>query len=269
MNFQIKSKISSNELNKQIERHLQELANKTDKARTSEEMIRYLDFCAKFHQYSAGNIWLILMANPDASYVAGYQSWKTMGRWVKRGEHGIPILAPVLEKEEDGDIGEEQYLVGFRVVHVFDFAQTDGDPIPPVPNWKSPEKNLELQTKLIEFAKTRRIKVTIEKLEGDTQGISKGGSIVLSPQAGTKTLIHEIAHELLHKDEYSQLSRAKKEMEAEVVGYIVSRSFGLDKLASPNYLILQGVSPRLIIDDCERIKRYASKIIKYVIRKPD
>ena len=65
-----------------------------------------------------------------------------------------------------------------------------------------------------------------------------GGSIVLSPEAGTKTLIHEIAHEFLHQVENNQLSRAEKEMEAEAIGYIVSRSLGIDELASPNYLVL-------------------------------
>jgi len=67
-----KSKTSANELNRQIEQHLKELAQATDKARTSEEMLCFLNFCAKFHQYSAGNIWLILLAKPDASYVDTY-----------------------------------------------------------------------------------------------------------------------------------------------------------------------------------------------------
>ena len=76
MKISIRTKQSGSELNKKIEQHLHELAQATDKARTSEEMLCFLNFCAKFHQYSAGNIWLILLAKPDASYVAGFHKWK-------------------------------------------------------------------------------------------------------------------------------------------------------------------------------------------------
>ena len=261
MNVQTKPKISSNDLNKQIEQHLQELGNATDKARTSEEMIRYLDFCAKFHQYSAGNIWLILLAKPDASHVAGYQRWKSMGRWVRKGERGIPILAPVLVKEEMIDSIEEKRLVGFRVVYVYDVSQTDGELLPSVPDWKSPDKNEELQSRLLDLAKAKGIEIAIEKLEGDTQGISKGGSIVLSPQAGTKTLVHEIAHELLHHVEKISLSRSEMELEAEATGYIVCRYFGLDDLNSPNYLSLFTITTNDFLNHMDRTRDVANQII--------
>jgi hypothetical protein len=121
-----------------------------------------------------------------------------------------------------------------------------------------------LQKKLIEFAKINEITVTIENIDGETQGISKGGSIVLSPHAGTKTLVHEIAHELLHQVEKNLLSRAQKELEAEAVGFIVSKHFGIDELASANYLSLIGISSKMILNNCERIHKCASKVIRYV-----
>lgn len=265
MTTQLVTKVSAGDLNKQIEQHLKELAEATDKARTSEEMIRYLDFCAKFHQYSAGNIWLILMAKPDASFVAGFQKWKAMGRWVRKWERGIPILAPMLVKEEDDDASERQHLIGFRVVYVYDVSQTDGEPMPPVPNWKSSEKNLGLHKKLIDFANKKGIEVTIESMNGEVQGISMGGKIKLAPEAGTKTLVHEIAHELLHQMNTTELSKEEKEMEAETVGYIVSRCLGIDRLTSPNYLVLHGISAQMIIDDHKNIKTCASEIIEYVL----
>jgi hypothetical protein len=261
MNTLHKSETSAKELNKQIEQHLEELAQATNKARTSEEMLHYLDFCAKFHEYSTGNIWLIMLARPDATYVAGFHKWKSMGRWVRKGEHGIPILAPVLIKEKDEEGLEEKRLVGFRVVYVFDVSQTNGEPLPPVPDWKSPEKNLELQKKLIDFAKANGIKVTIETLAGDTQGVSMGGSIVLSPEAGTKTLIHEIAHEFLHHVENNQLSRAEKEMEAESVAYVVCSYLGFRNLSSPNYLALQGMKNDGINTHFQIISNLAKKLI--------
>jgi hypothetical protein len=99
----VQTKPSASDLHLSIQAHLEELAQATDAASKSEEMLRYLDFCAKFHNYSPGNIWLIMFARPDATLVAGYHKWKSMGRWVQKGERGIPILAPVLVKEEDED----------------------------------------------------------------------------------------------------------------------------------------------------------------------
>jgi len=261
MNNSNKSKSTVKELNEKIKQHLEELAQETDKARKSEEMVRYLDFCAKFHQYSPSNIWLILLAKPDASYVAGFHKWKGMGRWVRKGEHGISILAPVLIKVEDEDGLEEKRLVGFRVVYVFDVSQTEGEPLPPVPDWKSPEKNLELQRKLIDFAKVNGIKVTIEPLRGETQGVSMGGRIILSPEAGTKTLIHELAHELLHQVENNQLSRKIKELEAESVAFVVCKHFGLDNLNCPNYIALYNVSITEMFGQMSRIQSIANEII--------
>jgi hypothetical protein len=260
MNTIQKSKISAKDLNRQIEQHLEELAQATDKARNSKEMLRYLDFCAKFHQYSPSNVWLILFANPNATHVAGFNAWKKLGRYVRRGETGIPILAPHFWNEEDSD-GNDIERIGFHVAHVFDVSQTDGKPLPKQPNWKSPEKNLELQKKLIDFADTNGIKVTIEAIAGDTQGVSMGGSIVLSPEAGTKTLIHEIAHELLHQVEENQLSRAEKEMEAESVAYVVCRYFGFSNLSCPNYLALHGLKSETFMAHFHRVSSLANKLI--------
>ena len=265
MDNMIKTKNSASELNKKIEQHLEELAQMTDEARVSAEMVRYLDFCAKFHQYSPSNVWLILLAKPDATHIAGFHAWKKMGRFVKRGEKGIPIFAPIFRREDSDDKDLQKVLGGFRVVYVFDISQTDGQPIPNQPNWKSPEKNLELQQRLMNFAKLNGIQVTIEELEGETQGVSRGGSIILSPEAGTKTLVHEIAHELLHQVEKNRLSRAEREMEAEAVGFIVSKCFEIDELSSSSYLSLYGISSDMILADYERIQQCASQIIEYVL----
>ena len=264
MNNIQKSKTSARELNRQIEQHLEELAQATDKARTSEEMLRYLDFCAKFHHYSAGNIWLILLAKPDATHVAGFHKWKSMGRWVRNGEHGIPILAPILVKDENEDSVEKKHLVGFKTVYVFDVSQTDGDPLPPIPEWKSPEKNEELNQRLIHFARGQGISVSFNNLNSDAQGVSKGGEIIIDPSAGTKTLIHEIAHELMHKDENNIQSRATKELEAESVAFIVSKHFRLECLNSPNYIALHGNDAKDIIASMDRIVKTAYEIIEFV-----
>lgn len=257
----IETKNSASDLRLKIQEHLEELAVATDEARVSEEMVRYLDFCAKFHQYSPSNIWLILMSRPDATHVAGYNAWKKMGRFVKRGEKGIPILAPMLYREQPEDEDSLKVLRGFRVVYVFDLAQTDGQPLPETPNWKSPEKNLELQKKLMDFAEQNGIQVTIKELEGETQGVSTGGSIIISPEAGTKTLIHELAHELLHQVENCQLSRTEKELEAESIAYVVCKHLGFVGLSSPNYLALHNIKGNKMFAYFQRIGDLANKFI--------
>jgi hypothetical protein len=261
MDTLIKNKTTANDLNAIIKEHLEDLAKATDKARVSDEMVRYLEFCAKFHQYSPSNIWLILMAKPDASHIAGYNAWKKVGRFVKRGEKGIAILAPMLYREDTDDEDSQKVLRGFRIVHVFDLAQTDGQPLPEAPNWKSPEKHNELQKKLIEFAVSNGIKVTIEPISGETQGISMGGRIILSPEAGTKTLIHELAHELLHQVENNVLSKAEKELEAESVAFVVCKYLGFKNLSSPNYLALHNLQGDMMFAHFQRISNLAHRLI--------
>lgn len=260
---------SSADLKARITEHIQELAQATDAARVSEEMLRYLDICSRFYQYSPCNVWLILMSQPNASYVAGFKKWQSMGRYVCKGEHGIPILAPIftMVTNELGD--EEQRLVGFKVVFVFDVSQTDGEPLPDPPDWKSPEKNAELQEKLILFAQIKGIQVQIKSIRRDIQGVSLGGKILLDLEAGIKTLIHEIAHELLHHVEGELSTRTIRELEAESVAYVVAKHFGMNGLSSPNYNALHGATANLILEHLERIRNTAAEIIRALEAEPE
>jgi N-terminal domain of anti-restriction factor ArdC len=240
----MEAQINTNYLQQKIKGYLETLARETDLARKSEEMQRYLEFEAKFHQYSATNIFLILLNKPEATHIAGYQTWKTMGRFVKKGEKGIPIFAPLLARKDSEEKDSPQELYGFRIVYVFDISQTDGEPLPSVPDWKSPEKNAELNERLIAFAKGRGVEVLIKKQSGEIQGVSMGGLIEIDPSAGTKTLIHEIAHELMHRDEDCPLDHAFREREAEATAFVVAKYFGLSKLKSYNYLALYELRKR-------------------------
>jgi len=195
---------------KQIDQHLENIAHLTSEAARSEAMLAYLDSCARFYKYSDHNLFLINLQKPDATRVAGYKKWLEFNRYVRRGEHGIAILAPCIYRlnkqpdNDDDDTIQVTELRGFRVVYVFDITQTDGDPLPPQPDWKSPARNEELQAKLIAFAAEHNITISVVKQRGAIQGRSIGGAIELDPTAGTKTLIHEIAHELLdHHNSYT------------------------------------------------------------------
>lgn len=269
MDTLVKTKDKANELHLKIHEHLQELAQATDEAKQSEQMQRYLGFCSKFHSYSLGNIWLIMLAKPEATFVAGFHKWKSMGRWVRKGERGIPILAPVLIKQEDQDGIETKHLVGFKVVYVFDVAQTLGKPLPEPPDWKSPEKNLELNERLIQFAQSHDISVNYKSLRGEAQGVSRGGAIDIDLIAGTKTLVHEIAHELLHKAEENQFSRNIKEIEAEAIAYVVCAYYDLKGLNSPNYIANFLNDAAVIHTHLERIRSTAAKIITTIDHSMD
>ena len=261
MNNHHEQRYSSKELSEKLTEHIRELAEATDIARMSEEMQSFLDITARFHRYSSQNVWLIHMARPDATFVAGFKKWRTLGRYVRKGEQGIPILAPILVKPEDEDGDDEGKLVGFKVVYVFDVSQTDGEPLPEPPDWKSPEKNYELGRKLVKFAKSKGIQVHIKDLEREIQGASIGGEIYLSPKAGTKTIIHEIAHELMHQGDERKPDKSIMELEAESVAYVVAKYFCMDGLASPNYVALHGADAGLVLAHLERIRKTAKQII--------
>jgi hypothetical protein len=268
MDVQIQTRNSAIELKARITERIQELAQATDAARVSEEMQRYLDMSSRFHQYSPCNVWLILMEKPDATMVAGFHKWISLKRFVRKGERGIAILAPVLVPEVNKDGIQVEKLVGFKAVYVFDISQTIGEPLPEPPNWKSPEQNALLTERLIDYAENRGILVKVKELPGETQGVSLGGTIILSPKTGTKTLIHEIAHELLHHKQNELTLQSIRELEAEAVAYVVGKHFGLDGLSSPNYVALHGANAEIIMEHLERIRNTSKEIIQALENNP-
>ena len=253
---------SSTELRAMITKHIQELAAATNVAHVSEELLKYLNFCARFHHYSWCNQMLIMAAMPDAKFVAGYKKWQTFNRYVRKGQVGIPILAPLLATKINEHGKNEEVLMGFKVVYVFDVSQTDGAALPDEPEWKSRQKNEELTNKLIRYARNKGIKVQEKHIGHDIQGISLGGKIIIDPEAGTKTLIHEIAHELLHHDKSTLTKSTVRELEAEGVAYVVGKHFGLDGLSSPNYVALHGATAEMIMEHLEHIQIASKEIIQ-------
>ena len=97
-------------------------------------LTQYLGAMAKFRNYSFGNIMLIARQKPDATNVAGLRTWNSLGRFVRRGEKGIFILAPMVgnksNKEDSAEQttdakGTQRTLYGFRGVYVFDRLSRD------------------------------------------------------------------------------------------------------------------------------------------------
>jgi antirestriction protein ArdC len=170
----------------------------------SETLTAYLAAMSRFRNYSFGNILAIARQKPTATRVAGYGAWKEMGRFVKRGEKGIEILAPVTgyrrKKDDTQQETEEKprpVLIGFRVVHVFDVAQTEGADLPEY-DFNITGEVGEYRDRLRDFLAQRGIELELSERIAPALGVSYGGKIALLPGQPKAqefvTLVHETAH---------------------------------------------------------------------------
>ena len=259
--------MDANPIKAKIDQLIDNLCQLTDSAKITETFKAYMDSISRFYHYSYFNSMLIILTKPDATRVAGFHAWHKFNRFVRKGEHGIPILAPIIIKPKDQP-EDQARLVGFKTAYVFDVSQTDGEPLPEAPEWRSPGKLESLHAKLLDFAASKDITVTVESLKNGAMGYSAGGKIVLDVTAGTKTLVHEIAHELLHKRNPIDSTRQRKEVEAESVAFVVCSFFGMPDLASPNYLALWEADPKVIKASLAAIQTTARLIIDYCNPNP-
>lgn len=202
--------------------------------RESEDWKRWLDMNAKFWKYSFHNQMLITIQKPSASLVAGFNTWKKLGRYVKKGEHGIYILAPRIVKVKEENSEEVQHeLQGFLAVSVFDVGQTEGKELPSVfhpLNGSAPDG---VFGKLWSFVKDQGYTVRFEEMTDGSYGyLTNQKEIVLKKGESTAqtldTMCHELAHGLLGHVGNRELSREEKELEAETTAWIVCRNLGLE-----------------------------------------
>jgi antirestriction protein ArdC len=261
---------------KLTDKALEELATALDQGK-SETLMAYLATVARFHRYSFGNIMLIMAHNPDATRVAGFRTWKKLGRYVIKGQKGIVIIAPMLlhknEKAASRQSDDEKVL-RFRAAYVFDVSQTDGDPLPePAAVGGNPNSHTD---RLREFVQTNSIKLEYasdaetQVALGNTEGASFGGRILLrenlSPAEEFATLTHELAHELLHgKEDRKKLSKSVRETEAEAVAFVVCQSIGLDVgTSASDYIQLYAGDKQTLAGSLDRIQKTATAIIEAV-----
>jgi antirestriction protein ArdC len=216
----------------------------------SEGLTAYLTAMGKFHNYSFGNILEIARQKPDATRVAGLYAWNQLGRNVRKGEHGIRILAPVIgirrkkdsEAEKDIRTQNQGVLVGFRSAYVFDVSQTDGKELPELSNKVSGVVG-ERRERLIDFTIAQGIQLEFKESIAPALGVSYGGKIVLLPGQSTaeefSTLVHELAHEMLHKAERrTATTKVVRETEAEAIAFVVGQTIGLNTgRASADYVV--------------------------------
>jgi hypothetical protein len=287
------------EMHSTIEDWIDELIADVDEAKASQQFQEWLDVQSRFHDYSHRNTLLIKLQCSEATRVAGYNTWRSeFDRHVQEGEQAIWIWAPIIAKQcpecenspsyheqSDCDYDEtpsEEWskgLVGFKPTAVFDVSQTKGEPLPKleteatgdgeglVPALTAAADDLGVTVQIVDAA---------EWEHGDAKGICKHRSRdndrpVVEAKARENqadlavTLVHEYAHALLHDDVDDATERAKREVEAEAVGYIVGRYFGLDTSGSAFYLAAwQDDDPAVLQERLGRISSSAQEIIGLV-----
>lgn len=222
---------------------LERIDSGISKLGTSAGWQQWLRCQSRFHRYSAFNAYLIGSQCPEATQVAGFQAWRTdHGRYVRKGEHAIWILAPLTFRrtETDDETGEEttvRGVRGFRGVAVFDVSQTDGAPLPEHPaRHLAGDAPLALFDQLREVARAHGYAVyeyaTTTGANGFTDPAGKRIVVdpTMSPAMRCKTLAHELGHMLMHADSggYNGTCRETAELEAESVAFIVMARAGVD-----------------------------------------
>ena len=224
-----------------------QLADGIEALTTGEDWKNMLSMSAKMWRYSWSNQMLIGIQCPQASVVYGYKSWQKFGRQVRKGEHGIAILAPVSYRtkmqegeqtpvEQDAAAKAQKVLKGFRVARVFDVSQTDGPelPTPKLLTGDAPKELWEVLAKQVgDLGWTIKLGDPTNWARGASDPKTKTITIRsdMEPLAQLRTLIHELAHvKLGHTDfieDYSH-NRAEWEAEAEGTAYVVLSAANID-----------------------------------------
>ncbi|HTM35723.1 MAG TPA: ArdC family protein [Terriglobales bacterium] len=243
----------------------------------SEVYTAYLRAMAKFHTYSFGNVMLIARQKPEATHVAGLRTWNSLGRFVKRGEKGIFILAPMTckkreksERAPEADMGlnDESRPYGFRAAYVFDVSQTEGEELPALTEVNGDVSGY--RERLFKFVESQSIQLCFSERIAPAKGLSHGGKITLlsgmEPAEEFSTLAHEVAHEMLHRGERRKMTTKQiRETEAEAVAFVICQSVGLQNgSASQDYIQLWHGDANLLRESLKAVQQIAAVILERI-----
>jgi len=259
---------------RKIDEVLKRLKEGVSDIQESDNFKQFLLTMSKFHDYSIGNLILIMVQKPEATRVAGFKTWKDLGRWVKKGEKGITILAPCMppkgQKPEPKEDGEEEIEVSpiyFKVVHVFDISQTDGELLPEfeVPTLTG-EANEELFERIMALTRAQRLDVSFESRpyqDPAIKGTYSGKSIWVRPEESRaqqlKTLLHEVAH--YYSESVFRIPRRDAETIAESVAFTVGAHFGFDSgVRSFSYVALWAEDRKILEANLTAIRKVSTKM---------
>jgi antirestriction protein ArdC len=225
---------------------------------------------------------LIARQEPSASNVAGVRTWNSLGRFVRRGEKGILILAPMVGRERQpvekttGENGDEKnpqpQLFGFRAVYVFDVSQTEGKDLPTLTEVRGDVSGY--RERLVQFVEAQSIALSYSDEIGPAKGLSHGGKITLlsgmQPAEEFSTLVHEVGHEMLHRGERRTLTtKSIRETEAEAVSFVVCQAIGLENGSSAaDYIQLWNGDANLLRESLEAVQQIAALILGGIAPSP-
>jgi len=246
--------------NTKVQSMLEHMGRSVEELRSSETWMQMLKVQARFHRYSASNMLMILMQKPHATKVAGYRQWQGMNRQVMKGEKAIKIFAPMTKKDKDT---ETTKLIGFKLVSVFDISQTEGEPLPTL-EWPEAESCPPgLLAELIEHTEGLGLKVhegssphpMAPGARGWYQAASRSIHLVDASEAGlAATLLHEVGH-ALDPELDADTDRARRELVAESVSYILGLHYGIKIEAEvEHYLASWGADVDSLLAVMDRIK---------------
>ncbi|MDP2729708.1 MAG: ArdC family protein [Dehalococcoidales bacterium] len=258
---------------RKIDAVLRQLKEGVEGIQNSEQFRTFLTTMAKFHEYSLGNQILIAMQKPEATRVAGFQTWKNLGRFVKKGESGIAILAPIMPRKQKNEDEEDEESplspVYFKVVHVFDVSQTEGQPLPEfeVPSLTG-EANEELFTKALALAKAQGLEVSFDPMPSQDPGVKgfySGKKIWVKPDEPKaqqlKTLLHEMAH--YYSEGVFRIPRRDAETIAESAAFAVGAHFGFDSgTRSFPYVAIWSQDPKVLKANLGSVRKVTSVMLE-------
>ena len=234
----------------------------------SEALTAYLKTMSLFSKYSLNNLFLIARQRPDARRVAGFHTWQKLGRYVRKGEKGIAIIAPLVRRKSDEQSehpDEERLIAGFKVAHIFSEEQTDGEPLPELGTVTGdPSAYFERLTKYIA---EQNIALEYSDEIAPAKGMATRGKITLLPgQAPAEllaTLAHETAHALMHFSERrAETTKRIRETEAEAVAFVICNAISLETgTASADYIGLYAGDAKLLTESLEHVQQTANRIL--------
>jgi antirestriction protein ArdC len=235
----------------------------------SETLTAYLKAMSLFSKYSLNNLFLIARQRPDARRVAGYQTWRKLGRYVRKGERGIAIIAPVVRRKPAEEIEEttenERVIAGFKVAHIFSEEQTDGNPLPELVSVTgNPSDYFD---RLVKFVTAQGFALEYSEEISPAKGTATCGKITLlpgqTPAELLATLAHETAHALMHFSERrTETTKRIRETEAEAVAFVVCNAIGLQTgSASADYIGLYAGDAKLLTESLEFVQQIANRIL--------
>ncbi len=270
---------------RRIDEVLKQLKDGVEGIQDSYQFRLFLTTMSKFHDYSIGNQILIMLQKPDAARVAGFNTWKDTGRWVRKGEKGIAILAPVMPRkqkpeeraqdEAETETEIEPRPIFFKVVYVFDVSQTEGKPLPDfeVPALTG-EANEELFSKVKYLVEGQGVEVSFESRpnqDSSIKGIFFGKTIWVKPDESRaqqlKTLLHEVAH--YYSEGVFRIPRRDAETIAESAAFVVGAHFGFDTgTRSFPYVALWAQDKKVLEQNLASIRKVAATILESLEHRP-